>query len=124
MGYIDWPCNQTAVYWPPESSESGGDDFDDYGQPQVTLPVEVNVRWDDKNEEFISIEGTTLTSRSIVLVDQDVEVGGILMLGRMADINSSLDLEDIKDNDNAWEIKRVDRIPNIDADDTLIKAFL
>lgn len=121
MGTINWPCNQTAVYWPPESTESAGDAFNNYGQPQVSLPSEVSVRWTDKNEEFISLQGTSLISRAVVLVDQDVEVGGILMLGEMVDLNSSLD---IKDNDNAWEIKRVDKIPDIDAEDFLVKAYL
>ena len=122
MTFIDWPLNQKAVYWPPESSESAGDDFDNYGQPQVSLvPVLISCRWADIREQYIDAQGTVKLSRSVVLVDRDVVVGGILMLGELADITDAVN---IKENSNAWEIKRFDKIPDIDAEEFLGKAFL
>ena len=121
--YMDWFANQKCVYWPPESVESSSaDDFDDYGQPQVSLsPVEIDCRWSDKAEEFLDASGTSQITHSIVLVTQEVAVGGILMLGEIADI---VDNQVIKNNPNAWEIRRFDKIPDIDAAEVLGKAYL
>lgn len=122
MGIITKMRKQTAVYWPPESSESAGDDFDNYGQPQVSLsPVQIMCRWEDVTEEFIDVAGTRQLSRARVYVDRDVEVGGILMLGELADI---ADATNIKENDGAWEIRRFEKLPNLKATEFLRTVFL
>lgn len=122
MGIITRMLKQNAVYWPPESSESAGDDFDNYGQPQVSLsPVQITCRWEDVTEEFIDITGTRQLSRAKVYVSQDVEVGGILMLGVLADI---VDATNIKENSNAWEIRRFEKLPNLKATEYLRTAVL
>ncbi|GAG43360.1 unnamed protein product, partial [marine sediment metagenome] len=107
MSLITRMLKQTCVYWPLESVESAvADDFDNYGQPQVSTPSEISCRWEDVSEEFIDAQGTRQISRAKVYVDQDVDVGGILMLGELADIT---DEENIKENDGAYEIKRFDK---------------
>jgi len=121
MGYIDWPCVQTAVYWPPGSEETGGKDFDDYGKPMYATAVELSCRWDDMTEEILRADGTTDLSRAQVIVDQDVSVRGVLCLGELTDMD---DLDDPKENEGAWEIKRVDKNPDIDGEDFLVRAFL
>lgn len=120
--YMDWFANQKAVYWPPASTDSGETaDFDNFGQPITTDPVEIDCRWSDKAEEFIDGLGTTQISHAIVLVTQDVEVGGVLMLGELTDIQDAVN---IKENPNAWEIRRFDKTPDIDAEEYLGKAYL
>ncbi len=111
---------QTAVYWPLEVS---GDDFDDYGQPVVVAaePVEISCRWEDVSEEFIDKNGTRQISHSKVYTDQDVDVGGILMLGTKDDITDSTN---IKENENAWEIRRFDKLPNLKNTEFLRTVFL
>jgi len=121
MGIITRMRKQTAVYWPLASSDSGGDDFDDYGQPIVTIPVEISCRWEDVSEEFIDAKGTRQVSRSKVYVDRDVDVGGILLLGTEDDIT---DLTNIKENEGAWEIRRFDRLPNLKTTEYLRTAWL
>lgn len=121
MGYIDWPCVQKAVYWPPGSEETGGSDYDDYGRPQYAQAVEIDCRWDDRNEEMIFADGTRDLSRAQVITDQEVSVRGVLFLGELTDVD---DLDDPKNNEGAWEIRRVDRNPDIDGEDTLIRAYL
>jgi len=121
MGIITRMQKQICVYWPLASSDSGGDDFDDYGQPIVTTPIELNCRWEDVAEEFIDKNGTRQISHSKVYPDQDVDVGGILMLGTEDDIT---DLTNIKENDNAWEIRRFDKLPNLKATEFLRTAWL
>ncbi len=122
MSIIDTMLRQTAVWWPLQSSESaGGGDFDEYGQPLLSDPVEISVRWEDRIEEFIDGEGTTQLSNAVVFVDRDVEVGGVLMLGEIADIT---DLENVKENDGAWEIMRFDKLPTLRATKNLRTAYL
>ena len=123
MDYMDWFANQKCVYWPPESTESASADaYDDYGKPKVSLqPVEIDCRWSDKVEKFINAAGDDVMSNAIVLVTQDIEVGGILMLGEITDI---VDEQVIKNNPNTWEIRRFDKTPDIDATEVLGKVFL
>ena len=113
---------QTAVYWALESTESaGGDDFSNYGLPKHTDPVEITVRWDDVSEEFISEDNTVNMSKAKVFVGQDMLVGEVLMLGELTDITDSVN---IKENLNAWEIRRFEKIPNIKATEFLRTAVL
>lgn len=121
MGIIKRMRKQKAVYWPPESSESAGDDFDDYGQPQVSDPVEIDCRWEEVSEEFIDATGTRQMSRAKVYVDRDVKVGGILMLGILSDITDPVNP---KKNENAWEIRRFEKFPDLKAKEYLRTAFL
>lgn len=100
---------QTAVYWAPANTESGGRAYDNYGQILYAAPVEKNCRWEDVAELFVNITGTEERSRSIVMID-DVEVGGLLMLGTLDDITDS---DNPRNNEGAWEIKQKERIPNL-----------
>ncbi len=121
MGIITKMRKQTAVYWAPGSEESGGADFDEYGKPLYASPVEIDCRWEDVAEEFIDAKGTLATSRAIVYVDRDVRVGGVLMLGTL---ETGMDLDDAKQNEGAWEIRRFDKLPNLKATEYLRTAYL
>ena len=112
---------QTCVYWALASEESGGDDYSNYGQPQLTTPVEISCRWADKNEEFIGPNGTKLISQAKVYVEQDVDIGGVLMLGDEDDIT---DDDNVKENEGAYEIKAFYKTPNLKATEWLRTAFL
>ena len=121
MGIITRMLKQTAVWWPLSSAESAGIDYDNYGQPVVADPVEIDVRWEDVSEEFLDRNGTVQLSRARVYVDRDVEVGGILMLGELTDIT---DENNPKENDNAWEIRRVEKLPNLKNTEYLRTCYL
>jgi len=121
MSIITRMLKQICVYWPPAEIDSGGDGFDNYGQPVVTTPSEVNCRWEDKAEEFIGVDGTKQISKAVVYVGEDVVIGGILMLGGLIDI---IDDVNIKENDGAWEIKGFSKVPNLKATEFLRTAFL
>jgi len=121
MGYIDWPCVQKAVYWPPGSESTAGLNYDDYGQPLYAQAVELNCRWDDGDEEIVMADGTRDLSRAQVIVDRDVSVRGVLFLGELTDVS---DLDNPKENEGAWEIRRVDKNPDIDGEDFLVRAYL
>ena len=112
---------QTCVYWGLASEGDEDTDFDDYGQPLLTDPVELDCRWEDVSEEFISADGTRQLSRAKVYVESDVDVGGILMLGTEDDITDS---DNVKENEGAWEVKRFDSLPTFKATEFLRTAFL
>ena len=85
---------QKAVYWAPLT-------LDDFGKPTWRTPVEIDCRWTDQQEEFINPNGERQLSRAKLIVDRDLEVKGVVWQGRLVDVS---DLDDPKNNDNAWEI--------------------
>lgn len=111
---------QTAVYWPPASTESGGRAFDKYGQPLYATAMEKDCRWEDIAQIFVGLTGTEETSKSVVMID-DVLVGGLLMLGTLDDVT---DLVDPRNNVGAWEIKQREKIPNMRASIFYTWAYL
>ena len=121
MSIITRMLKQKCIYWPPGSETSGGFDFDDYGQPQYDVPVQLKCRWEDMAEEFIGPTGTTELSRSVVYVESDVTPGGVLFLSELADVD---DLIVPKNNAGAWEIRAFSKLPNFKATEFLRTAYL
>ena len=119
MSLISRIRKQTAVYWAPNSSVR----YDKYGDPIIDPPVQIYCRWEDTQEEFIDAQGTKQISKSRVFVDEDdnIEIGGILMLGTLADIEDNYEP---KENDDAWEVKGRDKIPNLKNTETLVMVYL
>ncbi len=113
---------QKAVYWALLGTDSAGVvDYDDYGQPQHTDPVEINCRWEEITIEFLDAQGTRQLSNARVYVGQDVDIGGVLMLGELADVT---DENNPKENDDAWEIRRFEKLPNLKNTQFLRTAYL
>lgn len=68
---------QTATYWgSPTSDGLGGESY--------AAPVELNVRWEERQEEFLTAEGETEVSNAIVWAKQDLDILGYLYLGSSA----------------------------------------
>lgn len=122
MSIITRMRKQTCVYWALASSDSAGEDFDDYGQPQWSEPVEISCRWEDVSEEFVDAKGDKQASRSIVYVDRNMRVGEVLMLGVSTDVVDGDNV--LEKNADAWEIRKFDKIPNLKASEFLRMAFL
>ena len=121
MSIITRMLKQTAVYWTLAASESAGEDWDDAGQPQWATPTEIECRWEDSQVEFVGKDGTRLLSRSVVYVDRDVDIGGVLMLGELTDITED---ENVLENDGAWEIRGFSKVPTLKATEFLRTAYL
>lgn len=111
---------QTCVYWAPAGEESGGQSYDDAGQPQFSTPVELSCRWDDTIEKVTNAVGEEVISKSQVMVD-DTVVGGVLMLGVLADV--SYESEPFR-NSGAYQIHRIDGTPTVSADEIIYVAYL
>lgn len=123
MGIEDFivkKCKQTAVYWgDPVGDGYGGMSFGSM------YPIEIDCRWEDKNEIFKSSNGKEYTSRSIVYVTIDLDEQGYLYLGSLDDFESGQDLTNPKTISNTFEILRFDKIPSLNnSDQCMRKAYL
>lgn len=100
----------TAVYWGnPQSNGYGGYFYDD--------PVELDVRWIDEQRKYTGktkdlTTYTELTSNAVLIVNQDLTLGGMIAHTTLNDLTSS---EDPADND-AYEIKATNKTPSVKGD--------
>lgn len=72
---------QDAVYWPPTAAG-------DYGKPGFGPGVAIKCRWEDDYSEEATATGTDAHGAATVYVDRDLEVGGVLWLGKLAAANA------------------------------------
>ena len=114
MSIITKMRKQTCVWW----SSTG---VDAYGRPTWTTPVEIDCRWEDVIQEFVNDDGEERFSRSIVYVDRDMKVGDVLKLGSL---DSGIDEDNPKENDDAWEVSRFSKLPNLKNTEVLRTVFL
>lgn len=112
---MDFALNQYAVYWGnPTPNGRGGFTFDD--------PVEIECRWVQKTELFVTWEGREERSQALVWLDQDVEINGYLWLGRYSALDSSSVTPD--NVSGALRIRNFHKIPSLKADEYARKAWL
>lgn len=111
--FIEKVCVQTAVYW-------GSPVNDGYGGKTFGAAVEIDVRWEDKNELVTLNNGKEYMSKATILVTADVDLGGYLYLGTEDDLES--DHSDPLAVDDAFEIKKFDKIPMIKKTDEFVRT--
>lgn len=90
---------QKAVLWERSA-------VDRYGEPTVSDPVEIDVRWEEGLQETIDAEGTPVAASGTVDVDQDIPVGSILWLGELADLPDPV-------TSGLVEVVSSDKVPDI-----------
>ena len=108
--YLIKALNQTGTYWAPSTK-------DGWGGKAFVAPTEVSVRWVEKQELFKNTEGADQLSQAVVLIDQDVSVGGYLYLGTSTEAKP-------QDQDDTAEIQAFRKAPNIRATDYVRKVWL
>ena len=102
MAYRGRNLNQQATYWGnPVPTGKGWYSFDD--------PILINVRWEDKQKEFVDGNGVTRISNAVVYCAQDMSINGFLALG---DYTDSLYI-DPADASTAFKISAFSKSPNI-----------
>ncbi len=70
---------QTAVYWALDVPSTNDD-----GQPQWIYPVQIQCRWEDSTENRRADPTQEIEETgAVVYVNQDVNVGGVLLLGTL-----------------------------------------
>ena len=112
MGIISKINKMKAVYWPPGT-------VDAYGRPSMGTAVQLDVRWEDKHEQFLDANGEDQISNSVVYVSADVALGGYLWLGELASKPA-----DPKLDKDAYEIRKFEKLPNFKATEFLRTAML
>lgn len=101
---------QTVTYWAPGALNSEG------GRAYTT-PVQIDGRWAEKVELFTDARGQEKRSLAIVHVEQNVAVDGYLYLGTSAGSDPTVIA-------GAYPIKRFDKIPGLEAEVFVRKAYL
>ena len=104
----------TGVYW-------GVKGLDKFGDPTYEEPIEITLRWEDAEEEFINANGEKEMSRSMLIVDRDLEIKGYMFLGKIADLK---DTDSPRENRDAWEIRMVKNTPDFKGRKFLREAIL
>lgn len=85
---------QDAVLW----SRAG---IDDAGEATVSAPVEIRVRWVDRQMEALDVRGETIALDALVVTDQAIIIGSILRQGTIEDY------EDLADDAEGTELYQV-----------------
>lgn len=102
--------HQKATYWAnPVQGGFGGITFD--------APIILDVRWEDRVEEFVTVEGAEMRSKAVVHTQQETDLGGYLMLGETADTDPTA-------ISGALKIQRSDQIPDLRGLNTSFRTFL
>ena len=116
MAFLDSFLNQIAVYWPTPVK-------DGYGKLSFGTPIEINCRWQQKNELFLNSEGKETLSRAVIYPDQDVEVEGYMYLGRLTDL-SILEKANPQLEVNAFPIKAYLKTIDVNGKEYVRKIWL
>jgi len=80
--------NQTAVFW-------GSPTKDGNGKLSFSDPIEIDVRWEDKMELFLNLEGKQELSQAIIYSETDMEIDSYLYLGELTDLSTGEKAEPI-----------------------------
>lgn len=115
MSIITRMCHQTAVYW-------GSPVPDGYGQCTFAAAIEIDCRWEDKQELFIDSNSKEVLSQAVVYVDRDVDLNGYLYLGKESDLDSNHTNPQIIDG--AREIRQFAKLPNLRVTEYLRQVWL
>lgn len=114
MRFVSKYLKQKAVYWAPITELYSG-------EVQYSPPYQVICRWEDYREQFIDEFGNDVVSNSRVLLLAEVKVRGILWLGSISNL---LFTTIPTKNNGAYEIRRVNKIPDLKAKVFLYEALL
>ena len=108
---------QACAYWAPGNA-------DGFGGFSYSAPVWILCRWEDRQEKFIDDNGQEILSRALVYVDQDVEVGGYLILSDDLDSSGAVPSDPTDSATEAWQIGRFEKLPTLKADGYLRTCYL
>jgi len=119
MNYLIKNLKQTVVYWGNPETTGVGYSYDN--------AIEINGRWEDRQEIFIDADGRKQLSQAVVYVDQDVDVNGYLYLGELEDLgdsSSAMDWSDPQIVSGSYMIRAFKKTPNLKATDWMRKVWL
>ena len=105
--FIKRVCVQTAVYW-------GNPVADGYGGNTYDSPIEVQCRWEQKQEVIMiqkgpSAHGEEIISTAQIYVLQDMKEGEYIYQGSLDDFFA--EPENPQEVENAFKIKKFEKTP-------------
>jgi hypothetical protein len=106
---------QTVVYWEPTGTADAS------GKRTFESPVELSVRWEDKQAEFLDDKGVKHLSQALIYVGQALLMHGYVFLGSLTDLNSD---QDPYGQEGAYPIRGFQNDPSVDGTDQVRKYFL
>lgn len=113
MGIISKARGEKAVYW----QFTGNDGF---GGRTFASAVEIDCRWDLRQEQFIDAEGEETVSLAVVQVDRAMEVGSYLWRGSLTGSEPA----DPTGYADAWPIRQYGETPKLNYAEVLYRAWL
>jgi uncharacterized delta-60 repeat protein len=94
---------QKAVLWAASR-------HDEFGQPTVDSPAEVDVRWNTNRRESLDAQGNVIALDADAVVDRRIAVGSIMWLGKLVDWYST----DVNNNDSElMQVKTYSETPDL-----------
>lgn len=109
--FISKVCVQPAVYWEnPRNNGTGGFTFD--------TPRMIYVRWEDKIQSINVARGKEVTSIAEVLVTEDLDLHGMLLLNTPFEQVGVLSPFDIA---GAVEIVKIEKVPMIKSNSVFVR---
>lgn len=106
----------TAVLWPVTG-------YNAYNELTFSTGVEISVRWEDRDELFVSKDGKELVSRAILHVNQDIVPDSFMYLGVLTDL-STAEKANPKLVQDAYAVKAFKSLKSVTGKDTLRKVYL
>lgn len=106
----------TAVYW-----EYTG--MDGFSKPSFAAGTELKVRWEDRQEIFVSQYGSELVSRAIIHVPQTIPTESFFYFGTLSDLTDS-QKADPRLVPTAFAVKAYRRLTDLKSHNTLRKVYL
>ena len=114
---------QKCVYWGnPVSDNNGGYTFN--------TPIEIDCRWDDKQELKTGFWGNRFTSQSSVLVNIDLDRRSFLYNGTLAQLQAEAtangyDVSNPREFPTAFIVEQFEKTPMVFSDNDFVRtAFL
>ena len=117
MSLIKRAMKQDAVYWPPSGVKGTG-------KKTFGSPIEIKCRWDESSSrKYTDDRGVEQTSNAIVMVDRDLQLGGLLRLTTLTALG--VDTATYADGTaRYYEIKKIDKTPNLRVTEFLRECWI
>ena len=99
-----------------EAVRRGAASYDDFGQPVITAPEELDVRWVWKQTMMTGPQGKPISVDATVVVGREVELGSKMWLGTLADwlgTGTGSSLESDNPDDSLMEVVAIKITPDL-----------
>jgi len=108
---------QKAVYWADSGTTDG------FGSSVYQTPLEIDVRWELKNELYVDDKGNENTSQAVIYPNTELTLNGYLYLGELADLSVEQQADPIL-LDDSFIISKIQKIPSINNIEFMFKVWL